>query len=141
MKLIEELKSLEAKRKYRELAMKFHPDKTGNGDIMKKINQAKDNGDKELFKIYSELLKVRKTQETKKTKISSMFDLVKYYKWAKIIQNSFAFPMDIVVSKEGNSFNAWINMVENGKVKSIYLANIEKYHTLEQFRMAVQRKI
>jgi len=55
------LESPEAKKMYRELSKKFHPDKSGNVETQKKINIAKDKGDTALAKLYKELIKDKTT--------------------------------------------------------------------------------
>jgi curved DNA-binding protein CbpA len=57
MKLNEALYTQEAKKKWRELVMKYHPD-TGSKDEekIKRINNAKDEGDDAINKLYDEIV-------------------------------------------------------------------------------------
>jgi len=65
--LLEELRSQEAKKKFRELIMKYHPDKGGDEEITKKLNVAKDKGDYALWDLYDELTGKKKPAQKKTT--------------------------------------------------------------------------
>lgn len=57
MHLYEELKKQENKKSFRELVMKYHPDKKGGDEkIMKKLNDAADRGDRAFENFKDELL-------------------------------------------------------------------------------------
>ena len=60
MTLNEMLVSPEAKKMYKELSQKHHPDKGGDMEVQKKINAAKDKGDIYLKNLYKELTKKKK---------------------------------------------------------------------------------
>jgi len=65
MKILESLKTLQAKKEYRELVQKYHSDIGGNHEIMVDINSAKDAGDEELHKIYQRLIVQKRQQSIK----------------------------------------------------------------------------
>jgi len=81
----EELKSEDAKRMYRVLSKKFHPDLKGNVSKMKEINVAKDVGDTAIKKLYDKLINVKKTNDLIKDirnwmdKIQDKHKVIKHY--------------------------------------------------------------
>ena len=88
MTLQEMLNDPATKKMYRELAMKYHPDKGADANIMKKINRAKDSGDQAIRNLYNELLKpkVKAKANTKaNTKEKESFNNV-YIIWAKQLE-------------------------------------------------------
>lgn len=64
MKIVETLQTIQAKKEYRELVQKYHSDIGGDHDTMVDINNAKDEGDEELHKIYQRLM-AQKRQQSK----------------------------------------------------------------------------
>lgn len=64
MKIVEALQTVQAKKEYRELVQKYHSDIGGDHDTMVDINNAKDEGDEELHKIYQRLM-AQKRQQSK----------------------------------------------------------------------------
>ena len=69
MTILEELSKEDAKRKYRELVLKYHSDRSKDidDDIIKRINNAKDEGDDALNRIYDELTN-KKTKNREETR-------------------------------------------------------------------------
>tara|TARA_Y100000310_G_scaffold345026_1_gene461254 strand:- start:81 stop:884 length:804 start_codon:yes stop_codon:yes gene_type:complete len=55
MNILEALSSQEAKKKFRELIKKYHPDIGGDDKTTKRITAAKDSGDNALIALYREL--------------------------------------------------------------------------------------
>ena len=67
MKYFKDLNSMEAvKKQYRKLAMKYHPDRGGNEEIFKAINNE-----------YEEAMEIAKANETKKAKTKKEEDFIK----------------------------------------------------------------
>lgn len=93
MTLHEMLKSKEAKKMYRELSKRYHPDiKTGDPRIMQRINKAKDHGDKAMKELYKYLSKEPKKKETESRETPSAKPKKRKYKvhiqWLKEIQDT-----------------------------------------------------
>lgn len=65
MKIYEELKKRENKKAFRELVMKYHPDRGGDEDVMKKLTNAADKGDKAFEDFRDELLGKKKPARKK----------------------------------------------------------------------------
>ena len=67
MKYFKDLNSMEAvKKQYRKLAMKYHPDRGGNEEVFKQINNE-----------YEEAMEQAKINETKKAKTKKEEDFIK----------------------------------------------------------------
>ena len=67
MKYFKDLNSMEAvKKQYRKLAMKYHPDRGGNEEVFKQINNE-----------YEEAMEIAKANETKKAKTKKEEDFIK----------------------------------------------------------------
>ena len=67
MKYFKDLSSMEAvKKQYRKLAMQYHPDRGGNEEIFKAINNE-----------YEEAMEIAKANETKKAKTKKEEDFIK----------------------------------------------------------------
>ena len=67
MKYFKDLNSMEAvKKQYRKLAMKYHPDRGGNEEVFKQINNE-----------YEEAMEQAKINETRKAKTKKEEDFIK----------------------------------------------------------------
>ena len=67
MKYFKDLNSMEAvKKQYRKLAMKYHPDRGGNEEVFKQINNE-----------YEQAMEQAKINETKKAKTKKEEDFIK----------------------------------------------------------------
>jgi DnaJ-class molecular chaperone len=138
MKLHEMLSSPEAKRMYRELATKYHPDKTsGNEEIMKKINAAKDKGDDFMKELYS---KYEYKDFSSKEGRSSIKKMKEYSNFAfmveKILKDIIKVPVFISTRREGDKFSYAINL----QGKTIYVKDLEKY-TYDKLLDIIMKKI
>ncbi len=81
--LLEEITSPEAKKKFKELVKKYHPDVGGSTETTKKINIAKDKGDRALLRLYKEL-----TGKKIKKEKSELINLLKQYtKWVEKVED------------------------------------------------------
>jgi len=64
MNIFEELKKAENKKKFRELVMKYHPDKKSGDEVkMKALNNAADKGDSAFENFVNEILSGKKSSE------------------------------------------------------------------------------
>jgi len=62
--IVEELSKKDNKKKFRELVMKYHPDKGGDDKIMKRLNTAADDGDYAFEQLRDELVGKKKPKDT-----------------------------------------------------------------------------
>jgi hypothetical protein len=115
---------------YRQLTLKFHPDRGGDIDIMKKINMARDAEDWDKIRRYFDLY--IKTNVKNPEKMDENFQI--YVKWAKEI--SKAHNIRIIIDSQGKNLNAWIFQDKKGT----YMQKIERFKTKEDFEKEAVRK-
>ena len=139
MTLQEMLETPEAKRMYRELAMKYHPDKGGSTKTMRKINAAKQAGDVAMKRIYRDIKGGKKSSgyddtEKEKTPFNYSFQefaedyeefLNKHYKDLEIkfhlIIKKFNGKSDLLVSmKFPNNKMSQFSVSDMGRFKDNY---------------------
>ena len=118
MTLQEMLATQEARNYYKELVKKYHPDKGGDVEKMKRINAAKDVGDEALRKIYRELNQKEKSKVYDDTN-DDYFK--KISEWIKFYSNYNSF---IIIPKKDGEGN--INLIIYAKDSS---GNILKHRT------------
>jgi len=137
--IYEELKTIDAKKKFRELVKSYHPDIGGKIETMKKINVAKDVGDKALLKVYKEL---KEKKPEKKENDSTL--LKKYYKWAEEVEYEISKKLrhkapSIRVERRNGSINVFIQLKV---MRTFYLFDVQKkYKDEESFKEAIREKI
>ena len=142
MTLKEMLETKEAKRMYRELAQKYHPDKGGSKTIMTKINTAKDSGDYAMKKLYNQLL--NKAKEEKK---EFSGNLKKYAEWAIQAANKLSNENMVYTffarKQADDSINVDVIVIfpSKGKQKRFTVFNIEKEKTKEAFFNRLKKAI
>jgi DnaJ-class molecular chaperone len=132
MTLKEMLTSPEAKKMYRELVLKYHPDsKSGNEDLMKQINAAKDKNDYELKKLYKELIKTKEKEENY-SDINNKKNMRYYSNLARSIEDSareVGMNLTVVTRKRENSIYYDLVLNFNNNIYRATIFNLEKYKT------------
>ena len=132
---------------YRELSMMFHPDRdSGDANVMKEINTARDEGNwdkiKKLYRKYVETEREEEPIKTPKTS-GSMYKI--YSEWASEIQDNLTRIMPngihITVDLQGSSANAWVQWLDDGKRKQVYVPKIDRFKTKKDFEAEVLKKI
>ena len=132
---------------YRELSMMFHPDRnTGDANVMKEINTARDEGNwDKIKKLYRKHVETEIEEEPIKTPKTSG-SMYKIYKdWADDIKDSLTRIMPngihITVDLQGSSANAWVQWLDDGKRKQVYVPKIDRFKTKKDFEAEVLKKI
>jgi DnaJ-class molecular chaperone len=147
MTLQEMLNTPEAKKMYRELAMKHHPDRGGKASIMKKINAAKIIGDDAIKRIYGELKGGRKEKsydDTKKEPISFNYQEV-MEKTLDIIKDAFRRNIDKNANFFGiirkysvsNRMDLSVTYTILGEIGTFFVPIINQYRTKLSFADAI----
>ena len=144
--LLEEITSPEAKKKFRELLKKYHPDIGGSTETTKKIVQARHEGEDAIFKLYKELTgkKIKKPKEKVKKEIITEL-LKKYVKWADEVEDIFgadyiARYVFILVSVDKDLGKVTIELRD--KSGSQYIFDVaKKYPTKTSFVGAMMEKL
>lgn len=151
MTLQEMLKSPEAKKLYRKLAMKHHPDKTGGGndEIMKKLTMIinkKEISDNELFRFNDKLEGKKKSSYDD---IEEPEETINYHEMAfnaTHFVNTYLEPKGykvfLMVRKSGKILNLMVTIKwPDGETSSLLMKNIKKYKDQDAFNSAVYKFI
>jgi hypothetical protein len=152
MTLKEMLSSPEAKKMYRELAKKYHPDfPGGSASKMKDINKAKDEGDYYLKKLYKELTRKAETETTTsysdvETNIDEKYEILK--KWAEVLERNLKLDdqtIFILLKKYKDKIDAVVSYVINvenrKKTGSFTIPGINKIESNTSFRMRIMARL
>ncbi len=161
MTLQEMLETPEAKKMYRELAKKYHPDSGGDIKIMQKINSAKQDGDASMKRLYAELFKETKEKKPRKENKKGYDDIKEkkqpfdIYKATKEIQNEInenAEKMGVndrvalLIKKKRVQEIDILDLVINyyggpSGIGVAYLFNIERFKTKQELKKAILKLV
>ena len=132
------LKTQEAKKEYRELVLKYHSDINPNDDeIIRKVNNAKDEGDESLHKIYKEL-----TQRIKQGPIvKEGVDIKTINKWTDEIQSIF--PTVFFNSRYDAKGSIYIELkLYKGKeIETYFIMNAQQIMSKQELIDKVEKKL
>lgn len=126
---------------YRELAMKFHPDRGGDQEKMKKLNAARQNGDWDKIRrmYHSEMGEEEQETETKiPPNVKDKFKL--YNNWAKEIEEELH-NIKIIIEIQGTGINALVHYTRYEQKKSFYLPKIERFKSKYYFKQEILKRI
>lgn len=131
MTLKEMLKSDEAKKMYRELAKKLHPDTSdGDAEMMVKVNALKNDSkkkDREIKTIYNEIF-------------GNKIKTIK--KWANNIKNRHPIiSMVNVIESDGIKTIFSYYSKEDRKTKNIIFTNTEKFNSEKNFETEFKKEL
>jgi hypothetical protein len=143
---IRELIEATAQEMYRQLALKFHPDRGGDQEKMAKLNAAKDEGNWDKIKaMYHMVVEPDPDEDEPVEKPQKVSQLYKLYKqWAEQIEEELAqrgsHGIKITIELQGTSANAWVFWLINGVKRSVYIPKIERFRRKKDFALEVLRK-
>lgn len=138
MKIEEVLQSAAAKKEYRELVLKYHSDRNPKAEeIIRRINNAKDEGDESLHKLYKELTNtVRKGPIVKEGTDKKILD-----KWCDEIQNEFPTCYFLVRPDTNGSIYIEIKLYLGNGVETYFMMNAQAIKSKEELIRRVDNKI
>lgn len=145
MKILESLSSQEAKKKFRELVKKYHPDVGGSTKTTKRITAAKDSGDNALIALHRELTGRKPKEEKeqpKKSKTDKEASRKQLHRWADMIKegNKWIISMgSAFIEEKNNTITVRFDMVEDKK--TIFIYNAERYRSLFELIKAFKEKM
>ena len=138
MNIDEMLKTQEAKKEYRELVLKYHSDRNPEDDeIIRKINNAKDDGDEALHKIYKEL-----TQRIKNGPIvKEGTDIKTINKWTDEIQN--VFPMIFFNARYDAKGAIYLELkfYKGKEIETYFVMNVQQIKSKEELIQKIRSKV
>lgn len=137
--IYEELSSPIAKEKYRKLVKKYHPDMPqGNQNVVRKINNAKDAGDKELLTLYQKL-----TGKKVDIPINIKHLREAQHIWAKDIKGNKEYQIREIYPKllKNNSIEIDIIFSWNKHNYTVIIKNGKDYKTKKDFVEIIHEKI
>ena len=143
MTLKEMLKSKEAVKMYRELVKKYHPDRGGDAEKIKVINNLKDAEkvkDKEIKKLYKQWIGGKEkevefddTAEKPKVKVLE--------KWAKEIQKNYPVVTSVYVLESKYGIKVVFSLRKKMELKNLILEKAEKFSSKQQLEKEFKIKL
>jgi hypothetical protein len=149
MSLEEMLQSPEAKKMYRELSLKYHPDRGGDAKIMRRINTAKGGlkgiGDERIRRLYNELEGKKGPKPSYDDTTEEPKDPINYQDIANEVADELnkqfrdeGFSFSFMIRKSGKMLNMLATIKWPDKeVSSLLMRNIRQFKTAENFSNAI----
>jgi len=135
MKILETLQTTQAKKEYRELVQKYHSDIGGDHDTMVDINNAKDEGDEELHKIYQRLMTQKRQQSKPNINKKQLQD------WLDTILIHYPGMFATIVPDFDNKYYMEMTYKSGNKVVKKYALNIQDCKSINELAKKIKEAI